>query len=70
MVGVTVVSILELSSGIIAACIPACMPFIAFRKQKERTWYSLSKMRQTQSSGERADAGVSNLQVEKRHSAV
>ncbi|KAJ5291694.1 integral membrane protein [Penicillium angulare] len=34
MTGVTVVAILELSSGIIAACIPACMPLWTWRKQK------------------------------------
>ncbi|KAF2686891.1 hypothetical protein K458DRAFT_363270 [Lentithecium fluviatile CBS 122367] len=34
MTGVTVVAILELSSGIIAACIPACIPILKIRKIK------------------------------------
>ncbi len=34
MIGVTIVAILELSSGIIAACIPACVPIFRFRKIK------------------------------------
>ncbi|CAI7646619.1 unnamed protein product [Penicillium glandicola] len=34
MTGVTVVAILELSSGIIAACIPACMPLYTWYKQR------------------------------------
>ena len=46
-VSVTVVAVLELSSGLIAACIPACMPFITFRRKKERPWYSLSTAKQT-----------------------
>ena len=41
-VRVTVIAILELSSGIIAACIPACMAFIPFRRNGERPWHSLS----------------------------
>ncbi|KAL8888829.1 MAG: hypothetical protein Q9192_006112 [Flavoplaca navasiana] len=46
-VKVTVLAIFELSSGIIAACIPACMAFIPFRKDKGRQWYFLSKTRRT-----------------------
>lgn len=34
MIPVTVVAILELSSGVIAACIPACMPVLKLHKAK------------------------------------
>lgn len=49
-VKVTVIAILELSLGIIAACIPTCMAFLPFRKNKERQWYSLSKTKRTQNT--------------------
>ena len=41
-------AVLELGFGIIAACIPACMPFVAFRKKNKRSWYPLSKTSHTQ----------------------
>ena len=60
-IAVTVVAVLELSSGIIAACIPACMPFIAFRKRKERSWYALSKPSTAQGVDDHNSMGKSNL---------
>lgn len=33
---ITICAIMELSSGIIAACIPACMPIFQWRKNKAR----------------------------------
>ena len=34
MTGVTILAILELSSGIIAACIPRCIPILRIRRIK------------------------------------
>ena len=49
-VPIIVVVILEQSLGVIAACIPACMPFFHSQK-KQRLWYPLSSPNPASSEG-------------------
>ena len=48
MVPIVAVIILEQSLSVIAACIPACMPYIRFQKI-QRSWYPLSSRSRTKS---------------------